>query len=250
MKKLLVLIIVLILAGCGRKGPMKPPEAMVPAPVADLRVGQQGEQFLVSWSRPSGEEGGGALRDLAMFQLFRRVVLPPGEDCEECPDAYRLVKIVDLEYPQGVVISGARYFLYDAEPALGTAYRYKVVSLKKDGTESRASNRAGAKRVAPPLPPSVAAASSLNSVVLTWKGGTPSPGGSVEGYNIYRKTGDGQVYLTPLTGAPVKGETFTDTHLEWGKQYVYAVRTVARVAGETVESDLSNEVRGALAEPD
>ena len=250
MKKLLFLILVLSLAGCGRKGPLKPPEALVPAPVADLQVGQQGEQFLVSWSRPSEEEGGGALRDLARFQLFRREVLPPGEDCEECPNAYRLLKTVDLDYLQGVIVSGARYYLYDADLLEGTVYRYKVLSLKRDGTGSRASNLSGAKRVAPPLPPVVTAASSLNSVVLTWKGGAPPPGGSIVGYNVYRKEGGAKVFLKPLNGTPVKEATFTDTHLEWGKQYDYTVRTVARVAGETAESGLSDQVRGALAEPE
>jgi predicted small lipoprotein YifL len=250
MKKYFVLIIVLFLAGCGRKGPLKPPEALVPAPVADLRVAQQGEQFQVSWSRPSGEEGGGALRDLARFQLFRREVLPRGEDCEECPDAYRLLTTIDLDYLRGVMVSGARYFLYDDDLVEGTTYRYKVLSFKKDGTESRASNRADAKRVVPPLPPAVTAASSLNGIVLTWKGGTSPPGESITGYNIYRKTGAEKVFLTPLNGVPVQGETFTDTHLEWGKQYDYAIRTVARSPGETVESGLSNEVRGALAEPE
>jgi predicted small lipoprotein YifL len=250
MKKLFVFLFVLILAGCGRKGPLKPPEALVPAPIADLRVAQQGEQFLVSWSSPSREEGGGALKDLARFQLFRREILPPGEDCEECSDAYRLLKTVDLDYLQGVMVFSNRYLLFDADLVEGTTYRYKVLSLKTDGTESRASNRADAKRVAPPLPPVVTAASSLSSVVLTWKGGAPPPGGSVVGYNIYRNEGNGKVFLKPLTGAPVTGETFTDKHLEWGKQYDYAVRTVARVDGGIAESGLSNQVRGALAEPE
>jgi predicted small lipoprotein YifL len=250
MKKLFILVFVLIIVGCGRKGPLKPPEAMVPAPVADLRVEQQGDRFLVSWSRPSTEEGGGALRDLARFQLFRREVLPSDQDCEECSDAYKLLKSVDLDFPRGVMVVGARLYFYDVDPVEGTSYRYKVLSLKRDGTISRDSNRAGAKRVAPPLPPAVTAASTLSSIVLAWKGATPPPDGRIEGYNIYRKEQGELVYLLPLNVAPVSGETYTDTRLEWGKQYDYAVRTVARVAGGTVESGLSNPVRAALAEPE
>jgi len=250
MKRFLFFIVVMFLAGCGRKGPLKPPEALVPAPVADLRVVQQGGQFLVSWSRPSGEEGGGALRDLARFLLFRREILPPGEDCEECADAYRLLRSIDLEYPRGVTVSGGRYFLHDADLTEGTTYRYKVLSLKQDGTASRASNRADAKNVVPPQPPAVTAASSLSGVVLTWKGVAPPPEGRIEGYNVYRKEEGDKLSLLPLNGTPVTEATFTDTHLEWGKQYDYAVRTVARIAGGTVESGLSNQVRGALAEPE
>src|SRR5689334_16806638 len=102
MKKFLFLIffLVLALAGCGRKGLLVPPEALVPGPVSDLRTAQKGERFQVAWSSPSHEEGGRALKDLAGFRLFKREVLPPDEDCEACPDAYRLLKEIDLEYLQ------------------------------------------------------------------------------------------------------------------------------------------------------
>jgi predicted small lipoprotein YifL len=249
MKKTVLVILVLILAGCGRKGPLMAPEALAPAPIADLRVEQKGEQFQVSWSRPAGESGGRPLRDLARFQLFKREVPPPGEDCEECPTAYRLLKSIDLDYLQGVTISGTRYLSIDTDLAEGKTYRYKVFSLKKDGTASRTSNRAGRKKVAPPLPPVLKATSSLSGVVLEWSGGAPPANGLIAGYNIYRKQSDETLYLAPLTSAPVKEAVFEDKQLEWGKRYDYSVRTVAVVDGETVESTPSNEVRGALTEP-
>ena len=240
----------LMVAACGRKGPLVPPEALVPAPIADLRVEQKGRELLVSWSRPSAEEGGGALKDLAGFQLFRREVLPPGEDCEECPTAYRLIKIVDLEYPQGIVAAGNRYLFFDSEPVEGKTYRYKALSLKKDGAVSRASNQAGRKKVAPPLPPVLKGTSSELGVILEWKGIAPPASGRIEGYNIYRKQSGDTVFLSPLTSTPVRETTYEDKQLEWGKRYDYAVRTVAMVDGETVESALSNAVQGALADTD
>ena len=60
------------LAGCGRKGPLVRPEALIPGPVSDLRTAQKGERFQVSWSPPSREEGGRVLKDLAGFRLFKR----------------------------------------------------------------------------------------------------------------------------------------------------------------------------------
>ena len=129
MKKLLcILSIACIATACGKRGPLVPPEALVPAPIADLRIEQKGDRFLVSWSRPAQEEGGRAMKDLAGFRVFRREVLPPGEDCEECPGAYRLVASVDLDYPKGIVIAGDRYVLTDGDVAAGKTYRYKVVS--------------------------------------------------------------------------------------------------------------------------
>jgi predicted small lipoprotein YifL len=238
------------LYGCGKKGSLVPPEALVPASVADLKVEQQGERFMVSWSRPAREEGGGALKDLAGFRLYRRELLPPGEDCEECPNAYRLVASVDLEYPQGVLVRDERFYFQDDEPVTGKGYRYKVVSYKRDGTLSRDSNRAGRKKVVPPQPPVVKALPSPSGVELDWQAPQAPPNGRVEGYNVYRKRGAEGVYLVPLNGAPLRETAFEDTRLERGVRYDYAVRTVAVVAGETVESELSGAVSGALTEPE
>ena len=247
---LFLLCISVTLAGCGKKGPLVPPEALLPASIADLRVEQKGEQFLVSWSRPLKQEGGGALKDLAGFRLFKREVLPPGEDCEECPTAYRLVISVDLEYPRGVAVLGNRYLFIDDDLAAGKAYRYKVLSVKKDGTASRTSNRAGRKKVGFPLPPVLKAASSLSGVVLEWVNVPPPANGRIEGYNVYRKQSGETTYRSPLNGTPVREATFEDKRLELGKRYDYAVRTVAAVEGETVESLPSNEVHGERAEPE
>jgi len=239
-----------VLAGCGRKGPLMTPESLAPAAIVDLRVEQKGAQFQVSWSRPSSEEGGQALKDLAGFRLFKREVLPAGEDCEECPTAYRLALSVDLEYLQGIAVAGNRYLFSDGDLAEGKTYRYKVHSLKKDGTVSRASNRAGRKKVAPPLAPVLKAASSMNEVLLEWGGVSPPAGGRIAGYNIYRKESGGTIYLAPLNNAPVQEATFADKEPEWGKRYDYAIRAVAVVDGETVESGPSNEVRAGLTEPE
>jgi predicted small lipoprotein YifL len=251
MKKIVfVIFMVLLLAGCGKKGNLVPPEALVPAPVADLKVEQQGERFMVSWSRPGREEGGGALKDLAGFRLYRRELLPPGEDCEECANAYRLVASVDLEYPQGVLVRDERFYFQDDEPAVGKGYRYKVLSYKRDGTLSHDSNRAGRKKVEPPRPPVVQALPSPSGVELDWQVPQAPPNGRIEGYNVYRKRGAEGVYLIPLNGAPFRETTFEDTRLERGVRYDYAVRMVAVVAGETVESELSGTVSGALTEPE
>lgn len=249
-KVLVVCCIILFLAGCGRKGPLVPPEGLAPAAIADLKVEQKGERFLVSWSQPARQEAGGALGDLARFRLFKRELLPPGEDCEECPNAYRLVREVDLEYPRGVMVLGDRYYLLDDELAAGKSYRYKAVSLKRDGTQSRDSNRAGKKKVSPPPPPAVKAVSSPSGVELNWEAPAAPANGKIEGYNVYRRRSGEGFYITPLNGVPLRETTFEDKRLEQGARYDYAVRTVAVIEGETSESELSNEVRGGLTEPE
>lgn len=138
MKKTLFLIgIFFLLAACGKKGPLIPPEAFVPVPIADLKTEQKGSGFLVCWSSPGKEESGKPLKNLGGFRIFKREVLPPDEDCEECPTAYRLLRTIDPEYLQDVYRSGSRYCFTDSDLVEGKTYQYKVVSLEKDGAASR-----------------------------------------------------------------------------------------------------------------
>jgi predicted small lipoprotein YifL len=249
MKKFLFLIFIFALTGCGRKGPLVRPEALIPGPVSDLRTAQKGERFQVSWSPPSREEGGRGLKDLAGFRLFKREVLPPGEDCEACPDAYRLLKEIDLEYLQDVRSFSGRLFLSDDAVLAGTTYQYKIVSFRKDGTSSRDSARARRKKVVPPAAPRLQGVFSATGVLLHWPE-VVSPGNSkVIGYNVYRRRADALPALVPLNSAPVPGPDFEDLRLDRSVTYGYAVSTVAEIEGETVESAPSNEVLGTPAEP-
>ena len=84
-------ILILLLVGCGKKGALIPPEALVPAPVGDPQVTQRGETFRVSWTAPSREESGRPLQGGVRFRLYRREVLPPGQDCSTCPDVWKLL---------------------------------------------------------------------------------------------------------------------------------------------------------------
>ncbi len=246
---LLIAMMTLLLAGCGRKGPLTPPEAMVPAPIADLGVAQEGERLVVSWTQPGREEAGGPLKDLAGFLVYRREVLPPKEDCEECPTAYRLIRTVDLEYLEDVVRVGNSYTFVDTGLETGKTYQYKIVAFKADGSESKQSNLARRKKVVPPLPPVVLVTSTPTSVMLHWKPVAMAKDAALLGYRIYRKKA-GAAATQTLTVKPVQETTFEDLRLERGGAYDYTVRTVARVDGETVESDSSATVTGRLTEPE
>jgi predicted small lipoprotein YifL len=244
------LVVVAAFAACGRKGPLVPPEALVPAPIGDLRVEQKGERFQVSWSPPSREEGGRPLRDLAGFRLFKRQVLPPGEDCEECPNTYLPMKDVDLEYLQDVRRVGDRLFVSDPGVIVGMTYQYKAVSLRKDGTPSRDSNKARRRKVSPPPVPRLTGVFSPSGVMLRWVEEVVPRDVRVIGFNVYRRRADALPSIMPLNAAPVPGPTLEDLRLERGITYGYTVRTVAEEEGETAESEPSNEVQGKLSEPE
>ena len=238
-----------LLSGCGKKGALVPPEALVPAPVSNLALAQKGEEIQVSWSAPSRQEGGAPLRDLAGFLLFRRPVLPPAEECEACPGAYSQLARVDIDYPQGARRVGDLWLYSDRDPRKGSAYQYKVRSFTADGARSGDSNKARRSVLAPPPPPVLEVLSSASEIVLAFVA-LPPEEGTLVGYNIYRSKKGDDLPLSPLNPAPVTGNTYQDQEPLIGVAYSYAVTSVAEVGGETVESAPSNLAQGAVAERD
>ncbi|MDD2337041.1 MAG: fibronectin type III domain-containing protein [Geobacteraceae bacterium] len=239
--------IVLLLVACGKRGPLVLPEALVPAAINDLRVEQKGNRFLVCWSRPGKEEWGGFLENLAGFRVFRRDVLPPDQDCEECPNAYRVVKLIDPEYLQDVFQIGSRYCFFDSELQNRNTYQYKVVSFNKDGATSKDSNKVRKTKLVPPAAPVLSAMKTPDSVILQWKIPSATQGESLEGFSLYRKQGNEVMPLSPIATLKADSTSFSDPHMEYGVLYYYAVRTIAKIGPDLVESDLSNIVEGKFS---
>jgi predicted small lipoprotein YifL len=246
---LLIILLLALLAACGRKGPLVPPDTMIPASVSTLQVEQKEDRFYVTWSAPTSDAGGKPLKDLGGFRLMRREVLPPDEDCEACPTAYSVVQTVDLEYLKGVRVYNNIYIFTDAGLKDGTTYQYKLISFKKDGAESAPSNRIRRKKVATPPAPRLAAVSSPTGVQLEWQPGQWG-GADRAGFNVYRRRGDDIATLVLLTPQPVKGKRYEDQRLDTGATYTYMVREVVSTDGQFVEGAISNEATGALTPPE
>lgn len=238
-----------LLSGCGKKGALVPPEALAPAPVTNLALAQKDGRFQVRWSAPSRQEGGASLKDLAGFLLFRRVVLPPNEDCEECATAYGQPLKIDIEYPQAAKRSGNFWIYDDRDLTVGKLYQYKVRSFTTTGVQSKDSNRVRRTAAIPPLPPVLEAASSADEVTLSFVG-LPPQQGAPAGYNIYRSKKGEEFPLFPLNATPITGNSYVDRLSQFGVPYSYAVTSVAVVDGESVESAPSNVAEGSLVLPE
>jgi len=246
----IVSLLVLILCGCGKKGALIPPEALVPAPITDLTLAQKGNHLQVSWSAPTKEQGGSRLKDLAGFLLFRRVLLPANQDCDECPGAYAERARINLDYLREARQVGDLYLLDDFDLKPDVSYQYKIRSFTADGAQSRDSNRAHRTVITPPLPPVLEALSSATGVVLAFVA-IPPEAGKFVGYNIYRSTSGQPMPLDPLNSKPWTGNNYEDKVLLIGVHYSYTVRTVVTMPnGETVESAPSNQAEGALLQRD
>ncbi len=251
MKKILLLMgIVFLLAACGKKGPLVPPEALAPAPINNLRVSQVGDRFSICLTPPSSNETGKALKNLAGLRILKREVLPPDEDCEECPTAYRLFQTVDLEFPKDALRFGNLYCLADTDLVAGKTYQYKVVSFQADGTTSKDSNRARRKFVHPPAAPVLKSAPETAGVILEWTTPPKPESGAAAGFNVYRGLTADRMPPDPINDKPITGNRYEDQTVTLGTRYFYVVRSVIKIDGETAESDSSNTVTGEMKLPE
>lgn len=235
----MALCIFLFAAGCGRKGDLIPPEAIVPPPVTDLRVVQRGEPFELSWTMPGTGRSG---VEAARFRVMRREVLPPGEDCPTCP--YRQVGEVDLDGPGATGRRGNVVHFRDSRVSAGTTYQYVVVSIDRDGVPSPPSNAVRKKKLPPPPPSPLRVEATASELLLSW-GFEPLPENALLiGYHVYRKSNGGPyVRLTPN---PVANFRYRDLTVQPQIEYRYMVRAVSELEGQVIESAPSGEAGGRI----
>jgi predicted small lipoprotein YifL len=239
-----------LLAGCGKKGPLVPPNALTSSPVNDLKIMQKGENFQISWSIHERGEEEEASRGLAGFRLLRREVLPPDQDCEVCPNAYQVVKEVDLNYLRDTRRLGDRLVTSDTGVITGRTYQYKVEPLLKDGTSGQESNKSRLLKSEPIPGPTLKAVPTPTSILLHWDY-IPLPANvKARGINIYRWRGDEPSAIMPLNNTPLLTSDYEDLRLERGVTYHYCVRSVTEADGILFESASSNQMSGAMTEPD
>lgn len=234
-----LLLAIATLAGCGKKGALIPPEALVPATVADLQVEQRGETFRVSWSAPAREESGRPLKGGLRFRLQRREVLPPGQDCSACPEVWKLLAEIDPAVPGTVERRGGLYTYTDRELRPETTYQYRIQAVTASGGVSRALGPAPRQRVAPPLAPVLQAVPGGTGVRLEFVAATLPSRETKVGYLLFRR--EGEQPLRQLTPTTIAGVTYDDHDVRPGRTYRYLARTVATIGGQTVESSDSNE---------
>jgi len=230
-----------LLAGCGKKGALIPPEALVPATVQDLRVQQQGADFRITWQAPTKEQGGRPLRDLAGFRLQRRDVLPDGSDCAACPDAWQLLTAVDLDLPGETRQSGSTFIYLDRALSPGNTSQYKLLALSRSGGSSAAALSPLKKMQTAVVAPAIKAELQPSSIGIAFTFAPPA-GAKLLGFNIYRRLTAVEPLLLPLNGTPIQSAVWEDQQLQFGQSYRYSATALVEIAGESVESLLSTEV--------
>lgn len=238
---LYLIVALLILSACGRKGALMPPEALVPAAVQDLKVQQSGELFRISWSAPSKEKGGRPLRDLSGFRLFKRIIAGDGTDCAACDDAWKLLAEVDAANPGETARSGATFINFDRKVPVGQTSQYRLLVLSRSGGFSAPATSPLIK-AQPPLPAPALKGEVLPAAIKLEFAFAPQPEARLAGFNVYRRTDKTVPALLPLNAAPLTASAWEDTQVEFGRSYHYSVTALLLVNGESVESRRSEEI--------
>ncbi|PLX87530.1 MAG: hypothetical protein C0614_03025 [Desulfuromonas sp.] len=235
----LTLLSLLLLAGCGTKGPVRPLAQPLPAAPPEMTLHQQGDALLLSWSQPRSNQDGSELTDLAGFRIYRQS-FNPEEDCPDCRDNAPLWRLVELDYLGHTQSRNGRLFLLDngLEPGLG--YSYKVVPFNRWGQDGPAIERRQTLAVPPPAPAAPKAERQNGGLLLSWQAGELPADMELLGYQVYRRRPGRAFSAAPRNQELLTQPHFVDSGFEIDRSYVYAIRTVAQQADQVLESALSD----------
>ena len=141
-------VAVITLAGllaCGRQTPVRPPEFVAPARIADLTANNAVAGIALGWSRPHQTADGQRLFDLDAFAVERAL---PG-----LPFGFvTRIQVSDRERLR----QQKRFTFVDESALLGEDYRYRVRSVTLDGFVSEPSNVVDIVRTMPTITPTAA----------------------------------------------------------------------------------------------
>jgi hypothetical protein len=131
-----LLAVIIIFAGCGKKGDPIPPRIKLPI-VTDLTTVSVPEGIVLNWSLEIRADG------IAGFKILRSMMNRGEDACPGCPQDYRPFREVALAderlHRMGAI--GFRYI--DTDVRGGSFYSYRIAVCNRTGNCGEASNEAG-----------------------------------------------------------------------------------------------------------
>jgi hypothetical protein len=252
----------LFLSGCGAPGDPVPPSPTVPAAVSDLVARQAGDGVALVFSLPAKSVSGEKLGAAPAVEIVRGSLKANGAPD---PKSLRVVYTIPGALVGNYFAAGHVLFTDPISPEQtkahpGATYAYLVrtrVSNKRASPDSKVVTA----RVfpVPQVISSVKIRVTETAVNLTWPVPTETSAGNLlsdlSGYRVYRGEIDPHApeptskdlsathWISPLALlGPSTTNSYSDAQFEFGKTYVYVVRTVIPADGNEIESDNSEPV--------
>ncbi len=231
MKRLtaLVLISILTLAvGCGRKTSPVPPKAVIAAAITDMRSQLDDQAVTLTWTYPRLSINGARIDTIRTFTVYKAQI-PAADFCPGCPVIYDN----EFEVDARELDPGSQVTFRDEALEAGYHYVYMVRSNSGWRILSKDSNRIAFVRHQTLLSPTDIQVDSADSALtLSWSpvktrlDGSPAP--ELQ-YQVYRSVDN--TNFQPL-GLPTSGLSYIDPSVTNGRTYFYQVRAV--VAAEDI----------------
>ena len=237
--------LVLLLPGCGRRGAPVAPHVVGPAAVQSLQAEPRGTAILLTWTRPSRNQDGSPLTDLLEFRLSRAVTAPTPSDGATRP-VFVPLATVRADRPDNAAVQGTAYAYRDETVVSGLTYRYQIQVVNRRGETGPPSGEATVDLVPAPAPPIALRATGRNGVVeLEWQAPAAADqtgGAVVRSYNVYRALPPAAYGAQPVNGRPLLETQFRDIGVSNDVRYAYVVRSVGADRSPWRESADSEEV--------
>ncbi len=240
-----------LLLSCAAPGDPRPPQPIVPKPIADLAARQAGDGVALTFTLPRESIENDPLGQPPAVEIFRAILpsaTPAGKVKTE------LVYTIPSALVETYLQDGRFRFVDPVRPdqlsSGGAQFVYLVRTRAARWKASPDSNVVSLRVLAPPPPVrGLVATVTETAVDLAW---TPPPqlpvGATLAGYRVYRtdmspaSVSEGRAAPSPATPqllGPAASPAFRDSSVELGRTYLYQVSVVAVYEGDTVESALS-----------
>ena len=245
-----------LLVGCGAPGEPTPPVPTIPARVTDLAAQQTGDAVQLKFTLPTKSATGEPLSEPPAIEILRGAARPDGS-----PDAksFRMVQTIpgalSGEYRAGDKISVPDHISPEERGAYANgwlAYRVRTRSSRKRA--SAESNSATIRlRPVPERITSLHAMVTEPAIELSWAAPTRTSAGdpipAISEYRVYRGEIDlasadaaskdlsqakWKSLLAPLASSSTP--SYSDSAFDFGKTYLYTVRTVIPADDGVIES--------------
>jgi hypothetical protein len=258
----LSLLGLLALAGCGVPGEPQPRRPPVPVAVTDLSARQLGDSAWLRFTLPREATGGQPLAEPPTIEIFRAVT---AEGATPKKSAARLVYTIPSALVDTYVADGRFQFADPVPPEEIRAHPDAVYLyfVRTRASKQRAS--ADSNSVSLRLYPvaehisGVQARVTEQAIELSWPAparmSTGTPLSDISGYRVYRAEIEPAsaaaaaqdlskaTLKTPLElRAPSPSTSYSDTQFEFGRTYLYSIRSVTPAGAATVESADSSPV--------
>ena len=236
------ILLILFSPACGKKGPLRMPEMVVPQAVRDLKARAEGNAIILSFGIPVKNTDGSTLTDLRGFKILKSV-RKLSEGCESCPRKF--ISLADIEYQRAeglLPVRGEKKEFRDSSVSPGMEYHYKVLSFNADDEFSKESNSAKAYWDLPPASVQSLTAQAGNGMVnLQWGKVNSLADGSLCRepllYNCYRTDEGTQFLFAPVNEQPVEATAYQVINLKNDQQYTFRIHAARKVGEGWVESE-------------